>query len=138
EKVNVVKSYQEKGLKVLFEGDGINDAPALAQADVGVAMGAGTDVAIEAGDIVLIKDDLRDVVTAIDLSKKTIKRVKMGLFWALIYNAIGIPLAAGLSFVWFGAPIPAVFAGLAMSLSSVSVVINALLLKRYKNPFEKR
>ncbi len=137
EKVNVVKSYQEKGLKVLFGGDGVNDAPALAQADVGVAMGAGTDVAIEAGDIVLIKDDLRDVVTAIDLSKKTIRRVKMGLFWALIYNAIGIPLAAGLSFVWFGAPIPAVFAGLAMSLSSVSVVINALLLKRYKNPFEK-
>jgi len=138
EKVSVVKKYQEKGMKVLFGGDGVNDAPALAQADVGVAMGAGTDVAIEAGDIVLIKDDLRDVVTAIDLSQKTIRRVKMGLFWALIYNAIGIPLAAGISFVLFGAPIPAVFAGLAMSLSSVSVVINALLLKRYKNPFEKR
>ncbi len=138
EKVNVVKSYQELDIKVLFGGDGINDAPALAQADVGVAMGAGTDVAIEAGDIVLIKDDLRDVVTAIDLSKKTIRRVKMGLFWALIYNTIGIPLAAGLSFVLFGIPIPAVFAGLAMSMSSVSVVINALLLKRYKNPFEKR
>lgn len=138
EKVNVVNKYQEKDMKVLFVGDGVNDAPALAQADVGVAMGAGTDVAIEAGDIVLIKDDLRDVVTAIDLSQKTIIRVKMGLFWALIYNAIGIPLAAGLSFALTGFPIPAVFAGLAMSMSSVSVVINALLLKRYKNPFEKK
>jgi len=138
EKVNVVKTYQEKNMKVLFVGDGVNDAPALAQADVGVAMGAGTDVAIEAGDIVLIKDDLRDVVTAIDLSQKTIRRVKMGLFWALIYNTIGIPLAAGLSFVLFKIPIPAEIAGLAMAMSSVSVVINALLLKRYKNPFEKK
>ncbi len=138
EKVNVVKTYQEKNMKVLFVGDGVNDAPALAQADVGVAMGAGTDVAIEAGDIVLIKDDLRDVVTAIDLSQKTIRRVKMGLFWALIYNTIGIPLAAGLSFVIFKIPIPAEIAGLAMAMSSVSVVLNALLLKRYKNPFEKR
>ena len=137
DKVNIVQSYQTQKRKAIFVGDGINDAPALAKADVGIAIGSGTDIAIEAGDIVLIKDDLRDVVTSIDLSKKTIRRVKMGLFWALIYNSIGIPLAAGLSFVLFKIPIPAEIAGLAMALSSVSVVLNALLLKRYKNPFEK-
>ena len=137
EKVNVVKQYQEQDLKVIFVGDGINDAPALANADVGIAIGSGTDVAIEAGDVVLIKDDLRDVVTAIDLSKKTINRVKMGLFWALIYNALGIPIAAGILFLPFGFLLPAEIAGLAMALSSVSVVISALLLKRYKNPFHK-
>ena len=94
EKVNVVSNYQSKNQKVLFVGDGINDAPALAKADVGIAIGSGTDVAIETGDIVLVKDDLRDVVTAIDLSKKTIRNVKMGLFWALIYNSLLIPIAA--------------------------------------------
>ena len=138
EKVDVVKRYQEKNQKVLFVGDGINDSPALAQSDVGIAIGSGSDVAIEAGDIVLIKDDLKDVVTAIDLSKKTIRKVKSGLFWALIYNAIGIPIAAGILFIPFGFLLPAEIAGLAMALSSVSVVLNALLLKRYKNPFYSR
>ncbi|MHA1198828.1 MAG: heavy metal translocating P-type ATPase [Candidatus Heimdallarchaeaceae archaeon] len=136
QKVEVVTKYQNEGNVVLFVGDGVNDAPALAQSDVGVAIGSGTDVAIETGDIVLVKDDLRDVVTAIDLSKKTIQRVKMGLFWALIYNSVGIPIAAGI-LVPVGFLLPAVIAGLAMALSSVSVVTNSLLLKRYKNPFAK-
>ncbi len=136
QKVDVVKKYQQDNHIVLYQGDGINDAPALAQADVGVAVGSGTDVAIEAGDIVLVKDDLRDAVTIIDLSQKTIQRVKMGLFWALLYNSIGIPIAAGI-LVPAGFLLPAVVAGLAMALSSVSVVTNSLLLKRYKNPFVK-
>lgn len=136
QKVDVVKKYQQENHIVLYQGDGVNDAPALAQADVGVAVGSGTDVAIEAGDIVLVKDDLRDSVTIIDLSQKTIQRVKMGLFWALLYNSIGIPIAAGI-LVPAGFLLPAVIAGLAMALSSVSVVTNSLLLKRYKNPFVK-
>jgi Cu+-exporting ATPase len=137
EKVDVVSDYQSKNLKVLFVGDGINDAPALAKADVGIAIGSGTDVAIESGEIVLVKDDLRDVVTAIDLSKKTIRKVKMGLFWALIYNTLGIPIAAGI-LVPINFLLPPEIAGLAMALSSVSVVINSLLLKRYKNPFARK
>lgn len=138
QKAEIVKSYQDQGYKVAFVGDGVNDAPSIAQADVGFAIGSGTDVAIETGDFVLIKDDLRDVATAIDLSKKTIRKVKMGLFWALIYNTIGIPIAAGILFIPFGFLLPAEIAGLAMALSSVSVVTNALLLKGYKSPFEKR
>ncbi|MHA1667563.1 MAG: heavy metal translocating P-type ATPase [Candidatus Heimdallarchaeaceae archaeon] len=137
EKLKIVQEYQNKGLKVAFVGDGINDSPALVQADIGIAVGSGTDIAIEAGDFVLVKNDLRDVVTAIDLSKKTITRVKMGLFWALFYNSIAIPLAAGLLFVLTGKLFPPEIAGLAMALSSVSVVINSLLLKKYKNPFER-
>jgi len=137
EKLKIVQEYQNKGLKVAFVGDGINDSPALVQADIGIAVGSGTDIAIEAGDFVLVKNDLRDVVTAIDLSKKTITRVKMGLFWALFYNSVAIPLAAGLLFVLTGKLFPPEIAGLAMALSSVSVVINSLLLKRYKNPFER-
>lgn len=137
EKVNVVSKYQDQDQKVLFVGDGINDAPALAKADVGIAIGSGTDVAIESGEIVLVKDDLRDVVTAIDLSVKTIRKVKMGLFWALIYNALAIPIAAGI-LVPANFLLPAELAGLAMALSSVSVVTNSLLLKRYKNPFARK
>ncbi len=134
QKVDVVEKYQNEESQVLFVGDGINDAPALAKSDVGIAIGSGTDVAIETGDIVLVKDDLRDVVTSIDLSRKTIRRVKMGLFWALIYNTLGIPIAAGI-LIPLGFILPAEIAGLAMALSSVSVVLNALLLKRYRNPF---
>ena len=132
DKENVIRSIQETGKKVAMVGDGINDAPALVRADVGMAIGAGTDIAIESADIVLIKNDLRSVVTAIKLSKATLRNIKQNLFWAFFYNILGIPLAAGLFYSILGWKLSPMFGAAAMSLSSVFVVTNALRLKFFK------
>ncbi len=137
DKENVVSNLQKQGKKVLFVGDGINDSPALVKADVGMAIGSGTDIAIESADIILIKNDLLDVVTSIDLSKKTIQNIKMNLFWAFFYNAIGISLAAGVFYLGFGIKLNPMIGATAMSFSSVCVVTNALRLKRFKSKYKQ-
>jgi len=133
-----VQRLQEDGEVVGFVGDGINDAPALAQADVGIAIGSGTDIAIESGDIVLVKDVLLDAVAAVQLSKKVMSRIRQNLFWAFAYNGALIPVAAGILQPVFGITLRPQWAGLAMALSSVTVVTLSLTLKGYVPPAKKK
>jgi len=132
DKEREVRRLQEQGKKVAFVGDGINDSPALVRADVGISIGSGTDVAIESADVVLMRDDLNDVVTAISLSRAVIRNIKMNLFWAFFYNVIGIPVAAGAFYYSFGLKLNPMIGAAAMSLSSVCVVTNALRLRSFK------
>ncbi len=132
DKARYVKMLQQKKNKVIMAGDGINDAPALAQADIGIAMGSGTDIAMETGQIVLMKNDILDVPRAIMLSKQTMSKIKQNMFWAFFYNILGIPIAAGILYPFTGWLLSPIIAGAAMALSSVSVVSNSVLLRYSK------
>lgn len=137
DKEKEIQNLQKQGKKVVFVGDGINDSPALVRADVGIGVGSGTDIAIESADLVLIKNSLLDVCTAISLSRAVIRNIKMNLFWAFFYNIIGIPIAAGVFYLSFGFKLNPMFGALAMSLSSVCVVTNALRLRNFKVKFKE-